>query len=59
MRAMLTNVIEAPACTCDHVDSPGQEDDDTGDRGEPLIIRGWYVTGVDPAGLAVCGTVRL
>lgn len=37
---------------------PGQEDDDTDDRGEPLIVRGWYVIGFHPMGLPVCGTVR-
>jgi hypothetical protein len=38
---------------------PGQEDDDTDDRGEPLIDRGRYVIGFDPVGLYVCGTVRV
>ena len=38
---------------------PGQEDDDTDDRGEPLIVRGRYVIGFDSVGLPVCGTVRL
>jgi len=37
---------------------PGQEDDDTDDRGEPLIVRGWYVIGFDPVGLPVRGSVR-
>jgi hypothetical protein len=38
---------------------PGQADDDTDDRGEPLIDRGCYVIGFDPAGLPVCGTMPL
>ena len=38
---------------------PGQGDDDTDERGEPLIVRGWYVIGFDPVDLPVCGTVRL
>jgi hypothetical protein len=36
---------------------PGQQADDTDDRGEPLIDRGCYVIGFDPAGLSVCGTM--
>lgn len=38
---------------------PGQEDDDTDDRGEPLIDSGWYVISFDPAGQPICGNVRL
>jgi hypothetical protein len=37
--------------------APGQQDDDIDDRGEPLIDRGCYVIGFDPAGLPVCGTM--
>lgn len=41
-----------------NVRCPGHGDDDTDDRGEPLIVRGWYVISVDPVGLPVCPTVR-
>jgi hypothetical protein len=37
---------------------PGQENDGTDDRGEPLIDHGWYVVAFDSLGLPVCGTVR-
>ena len=38
---------------------PGQDDDSTDDRGDPLIEHGRYVVAFDPLGLPVRGTVRL
>jgi len=37
---------------------PGQGDDGTDNRGEPLIDHGWYVVAFDSLGLPVCGSVR-